>query len=213
MHNHYRQILAVTIAFYAIGIANIKFKKSFLILILTIAIHNSMIILAPILLLVGRRNIRSNFIIVITLILILSFIFSLFFQYFGYDGLYQIKRRFSSIAQVDTFSIRNMIYLLIMIFAICLLLVLEFTTRGRVHYLLASVLVYMTIIYALTLWFLPDQPSSRIFFLILTLVYLLFGLYIEIKFKTEPTVRLLYFHISLIPLLGLRGDGLVYYFI
>ena len=38
------------------------------------------------------------------------------------------------------------------------------------------------------------------------------GLYIENRFKPIQISRLLYFHLSLVPLLGLRGDGLYYYF-
>jgi len=214
MHNHYRQILAVTIAFYAIGIANKKFKKSTLIFIISIAIHNAMIILAPIIfLLVGNRKIWLNLLFMASLTIILSIIIPLFFANLGFDAWYEINRRFKAVGMMDASSIRNVMYLIIMIFGACLVIFLELSKKGKTHFLLVSVLVYMTIVYALTVWLLPDQPSSRIFFLILSLIYLLFGLYIEVKFKTEPIVRLLYFHVSLIPLLGLRGDGLVYYFI
>lgn len=213
MHNNYRQILAVTIALYAIGIVNTKFKKSFIIFLIAMAIHNAVVVLSPILLLVGKHKISSSFIYIASFAIIIGLIVPLFFMNFGYDGWYEISKRFRAVGYAETSSLRNIIYLFIMIFGACTVAFFDFTAKGKVNYLLASVLAYTTVLYALTIWFLPDQASSRIFFLILTLLYLLFGLYIETKFKTEPIVRLIYFHISLIPLLGLRGDGLVYYFV
>ncbi len=213
MHNHYRQILAVIITFYAIGILNKNVKKSFMIFLISIAIHNAMIVLFPIFLLLGKYKISSSLIITAGLTIVIGLIISLFFSNFGYDGWYEIYKRFRLVGYVDSSSVRNIIYLFIMIFGTCSVAFIEFTTKGKPNYMLAAVLAYLSVLYALTIWFLPDQASSRIFFLVLTLLYLLFGLYIETKFKTEPIVRLIYFHITLIPFLGLRGDGLVYYFV
>lgn len=213
MHNHYRQILALIIALYAIGILNKSVKKSFFIFLISIAIHNAMIVLFPIFLLLGKHKISSSTGFTVGLAIVIGLIMPLFLSSFGYDGWYEINRRFRLVGYVDASSVRNIMYLFIIIFGTCCVAFLEFTTKGKANYMLATVLAYLTILYGTTIWFLPDQASSRIFFLILALLFLLFGVYIETKFRTEPLVRLIYFHVTLIPLLGLRGDGLVYYFV
>jgi hypothetical protein len=212
MHNHYRQILAVIIAFYAIGLLNKNVKTSFITFLVSIAIHNAMIVLSPMFLLVGRHKISSWVTYIAGLAIAIGVIIPLFFSNFGYDGWYEINRRLRGVEYVNSSSVRNLIYLFIMIFSTCSVAFLEFITKGKANYIIVAVLAYMSTLYGFTVWFLPDQASSRIFFLVLTLLYILFGLYIETKFKADPIVRLVYFHITLIPLLGLSGDGLVYYF-
>ena len=132
--------------------------------------------------------------------------------FFGHDGWYEITRRFEQVGVREAFSTRNVIYLGLLILATFFVIILEYTSKRKTHVLLIVVLIYLTLVYCFGLWVFPEQGSSRIFFLVLTLFFLLLGLYVETKFKTEPTVRLLYFHLSLVPLIGLRGDGLVYNF-
>jgi hypothetical protein len=213
MHNHYRQILAFSVVLYAIGLLNKSIKKPFFIFLISIAIHNTMIVLLPIFLLLGKHKISFSIIFSAGLVVVIGLIASLLFGSFGYDAWYEINKRFSLVGYVDSSSIRNLIYLFLMIFTACSVAFLEFTAKGKANYKLTTVLAYLTILYGATILFLPDQASSRIFFLVLGLLYLLLGIYIETRFRTEPFVRLIYFHISLIPLLGLRGDGLVYYFV
>ncbi len=212
MHNHYRQILAVTIAMYAFGITDKKLVKSLFAFLISIAIHNAMIILLPILFLAGKRKISSSLMTLIGLAIIFVAVVPLTAVFFGYDSWYEINRRLSQVGVRDTFSARNVIYLGLLIFATLFVITVEFTSKRKAHYLLIVVLIYLTVLYCFSLWAFPEQGSSRIFFIVLTLLYLLLGLYVETKFKTEPTVRLLYFHLLLVPLMGLRGDGLVYNF-
>ena len=212
MHNHYRQILAFSVALYAIGLLKKSIKKPFFIFLTSLAIHNTMVVLLPIFLLLGKHKISSSIIFSAGLVVVIGLIAPLLFGSFGYDAWYEINRRFSLVGYVDSSSLRNIIYLFLMIFGACSVAFLEFTAKGKANYMLTTVLAYLTILYGATIWFLPDQASSRIFFLVLGLLYLLIGIYIETRFRTEPVVRLIYFHVTLIPLLGLRGDGLVYYF-
>jgi len=212
MHNHYRQIMAVTIAMYAIGLTKEKTLKSILVFLISMLIHNSTMLLLPILFLLGNRNFSSNFIKILVLALISSIFTFIFIPFFGYDGLSQILRRFSDLTVESTLNYRNLIYCYLLILATLFVIILEYNSYRRSGHLLIVVLIYFTIIYCLSVLLFNGQVSSRIFFLVLTPIYILIGLYIETKFKTEPTVRLIYFHISLIPLIGLKGDGLVYYF-
>ncbi len=213
MHNYYRQILASLITFYAMGILKKSVIKSFFIFFISIAIHNAMIVLFPIFLLLGKNKISSSLIFLVGLTLVVGLIMPVFMSHFGYDSWYEIIKRFSSVRYVDTSNVRNIIYLYIIIIGTFSVAFLEFTFKGKANYIFVTVLAYMSSLYGFTVWFVPDHDTSRIFFLILTLLCLLFGLYIETKFRTEPVVRLIYLHVTLIPLLGLSGDGLVYNFV
>lgn len=212
MHNHYRQIMAVTIAMYAIGLTKEKTLKSVFVFFISTLIHNSTILLLPILFLLGNSNVSSNIIKILVLALISSIFIFILFPIFGYDGGNQLLRRISDLTVESTLNYRNLIYCYLLILGTLFVIILEYNSYRRSGHLLIIVLIYFNIIYCLSFLLFDGQVSSRIFFLFLTPIYILIGLYIETKFKTEPTVRLIYFHISLIPLIGLKGDGLVYYF-
>ena len=60
MHNHYRQILAITIAMCAIGLADKKLGKALFIYLISILVHNAALMLFPVILLVKKFNILQG---------------------------------------------------------------------------------------------------------------------------------------------------------
>jgi hypothetical protein len=203
MHNHYRQILAVTVAMVAFGLAEKKLVTALVFYLCSILIHNSVALLFPIFLLAHKRITSFNLIGIGALAIILT----LFIPSYYLD---EIIRRFVQIGVRDVVHVRTEIYLYLLLLTTSFIIILEYTFNRRVQHLLIKVLISLTAIYLFSFVVFPNQGASRVFFMVLTLLYILIGLYIEVRFKTGPLVRLLYFHFSLIPLLGLRGDGLVY---
>lgn len=210
MHNHYRQILAVSFAMCAFGLAEKKTRKALFVYLISILTHNATILLFPIFLLARKRNISTFLMVLAVPAIIFIFFLPSYFSFFGYDGWYEIARRFSEVGVSDVSSARNQIYLYLLLLTTFSIIILEYASKGRVQYLLIKVLICLVAIYFVSFWIFPNQATSRVFFMILTLFYSLIGLYIEVKFKTESLIKLFYFHLALVPLLGLRGDGLVY---
>tara|TARA_B110000008_G_C16969836_1_gene563481 strand:+ start:787 stop:1761 length:975 start_codon:yes stop_codon:yes gene_type:complete len=213
MHNHYRQILAVTIAMCAFGIAEKKPRKALFVFLISIATHNGMVMLLPILLLSGKRKISTGVMTIAGLVTIITLFVPAYLGYFGYDGWSELIRRFNDIGTSDIATGRAKMYLYLLLLTTFFIIILEYSFKARAQYLLIKVLICLTAIYFVGFLLFPNHAASRVFFMVFTLFLPLTGLYVEIKFKTEPTVRLLYFHLSLVPLLGLRGDGLVYEFL
>lgn len=205
MHNHYRQILAMTVVMCAIGLSAKDSRKSLFVFLISISIHNAMLMLYPILLLAKKSKKMRQLLFMGVLAIILILFLPLYLR----D---EIIRRLLEVGTSDTVSVRNEIYLYVLIFVTFFIIILEYTTKGRVQKQLITVTIFLTIIYFCGFWFFPNHAASRVFFMVLTLLYLLIGIYIETKFKTGLTVRLFYLHLSLVPLLGVRGDGLVYEF-
>lgn len=203
MHNHYRQILGVAVAMVAFGLAEKKLVKALVFYLCSILIHNSVILLFPIFLLAHKRITSFNLIGIGAFVIILALFIPSYY-------LGEIIRRFVQIGVADVVHVRTEIYLYLLLLTTSFIIILEYTFNRRVQHLLIKVLISLTAIYLFSFVVFPNQAASRVFFMVLTLLYILIGLYIEVRFKTGPLVRLLYFHLSLIPLLGLRGDGLVY---
>ena len=203
MHNHYRQILAVTVAMVAFGLAERKLVKALVFYLCSILIHNATILLFPIFLLARKRVTSFNLIGIGALAIILT----LFIPSYYLD---EIIRRFVQIGVRDVVHVRTEIYLYLLLLTTSFIIILEYTFNRRVQHLLIKVLISLTAIFLFGFVLFPNQGVSRIFFMVITLLYILIGLYIEVRFKTGPIEKLLYFHFSLIPLLGLRGDGLFY---
>ena len=212
MHNHYRQILAVTFAMCALGLAEKKTRKALFVYLISILTHNATVLLLPIFLLALKRNISSLLKVLAVSAIIFTFFLPSSFSLFGYDAWYEITRRFYEVGVSGVSSGRNVIYLYLLLLTAFFIIILEYASKRRLQYLFIKVLICLVAIYFISFWFFPNQATSRVFFMVLTLLYPLIGLYIEVKFKTESLVKLFYFHLALVPLLGLRGDGLVYNF-
>jgi len=207
MHNHYRQILAITIAMCAIGLADKKLGKALFIYLISILVHNAALMLFPVILLVKKFNILTYLIVIAAL----AIIFNFFIPSFLIDEIY--RRLDDKTLTVDIFNIRTLLYASLLFFLTLTVIISEYFAKSRENFLLIKVLFSFTLIYLFSLWFFPNNlVASRVFFMVLTVIFILIGLYIENRFKPIQISRLLYFHLSLVPLLGLRGDGLYYYF-
>ena len=207
MHNHYRQILAVTIAMCAIGLADKELRKAYFLFVVSVLIHNGAALLFPILMLVQeKRHLFSKFIV----LLVLSVMMILFIPS---DVFYEITRRVNEVEVRSGSDARTEIYLYLLMFSTFVIIVLEYGFKWKVRFnFLIQLMGCMTAIYFVSFLVFSSQPAGRVFFMILTMLYIFIGMYIDVKFKTGSLKKFLYFHLSLIPLLGLQGDGLVYEF-
>jgi len=215
MHNYYRQILGVTIAICAMGLADKKLGKALFIFLISILVHNATILLFPIILLVKKYNIFYCLIVIAAL----TIIFNLFMSYapnyiVPTYFISEVSRRFyETTLTVDVFNTRTLIYASLLFLLTFFVILSEYLAKSRENFILIKVLFFLNLVYLFSLLFFPNNlVASRIFFMVLTLIFILIGLYIENRFKPIQISRLLYFHLSLVPLLGLRGDGLYYYF-
>jgi len=207
MHNHYRQILAVTIAMYAIGLAGKDLRKAYFLFIVSILIHNAAAVLFPIIMLAQeKRYLLFNSIALLVLsIMVILFIPS--------DTFYEITRRINEVGARSGSDARTEIYLYLLLFSTFVIFIIEYGFKWKVRFnLLIQLMGCMTAIYFVSLLAFSSQPAGRVFFMILTMLYIFIGMYVDVKFNTGSLKKLLYFHLSLIPLLGLQGDGLVYEF-
>ena len=206
MHNHYRQILAVTIAMCALGLAEKKPAKAFFIFLIAVLTHNASVLLAPILLILNKRNLTLK-------IFLMGLLTSIFILFLPSDYIIgEIMRRFAQTEARETIAARTEVYLYLLLFCTFFVILLEYLYKRKVQTKFIMLIIFLTFIYFVSFWLFANQPASRVFFMVLTILFLLIGMYIEVRFKTGSIERLIYFHISLIPLLGLRGDGLVYEF-
>ena len=206
MHNHYRQILAVAIAMCALGLAEKKPMKAFFIFLISALTHNATLLLAPILLILHKRNLTFN--------LWLMGFFAVIFILFPPSDFFisEVFRRFSETEVRETIAARAEIYLYLILFCTFFVILLEYFYKRKVQAKFIMLIMLLTLVYFVSFLLFANQPASRVFMMVLTILFLLIGFYIEVRFKTGSIERLIYFHISLVPLLGLRGDGLVYEF-
>ena len=206
MHNHYRQILAITFVLYSIGCAEKKPTKGYFFFLISILIHNATVLFLPIYLLIQKRNLSIN--LFLTGVLFTILIFFLPFEYIGEE----VYRRFAETETRNNLALRTEIYLYLLLFCSGFIILLEYLSKRDAQTNFVKILILLTLVYFVSFWVFANQPASRVFFMVLTLLFLLIGLYIEVRFKAGSFERLTYFHISLIPLLGLSGDGLIYEF-
>jgi len=206
MHNHYRQILAVTIAMCALGLAEKKPMKAFFIFLISVLTHNALVLLAPILLILSKRNLTLK----ISLIGLFAVIFILFLP--SDYIIAEVMRRFADTEARETIAARTEIYLYLILFCTFFVMLLEYFYKRKVQAKFIMLIMLLTLVYFVSFLLFANQPASRVFMMVLPILFLLIGLYIEVRFKIGSIERLIYFHISLVPLLGLRGDGLVYEF-
>jgi hypothetical protein len=207
MHNHYRQILAVCFSMCAVGLVDKDLRKAYFFFIVSILIHNAAAMLFPIFMLIQqKRYLFFNFI-------FLSALSVIMILFLPSDISYEIKRRITDISTRSYSDTRTEIYLYLLLFSTFVIIVIEYSSKWEVRQNpLIKIMCCMTAIYFMSFLLLADQPASRVFFMILTMLYIFIGMYVDVRFNNGSLKKLLYMHLSLIPLLGLQGDGLVYEF-
>jgi hypothetical protein len=190
MHNTYRQILALAVFLFAFGNAQEKVGKSILVYLVAFFIHNSVILLAPVFLLI-LNNFKCQkfaFISLVLMALALGVASSI-------PDLWVVKSIGAEIGQ-------NIAYLyqavLLSIFAF--LLIFESTSKYRSSRLLLKVMATLVATYFACFVILESQTLERVFFMVLVVIFPIFGAYFESRFKPKPAIRLVYLHLAISPL-------------
>ena len=213
MHNHLRQLLAFSIAIYSFSICLDRPKISYFSFLVSLLVHNAVIILLPVFFIIKNYNIKYLISAIIFLILAYDYLLPNYLTYFGFDLQYELARRYEVLQGKSSPSGRNTFYLLLLIAGCLFVISAEIFAKHRPpNFKVISLIVYFSIIYLFSYLYLSDQASARIFQLSLSMLFLIYGGYVATYFKSNIVNRSPYFILTLVSLLGLPGDGLVYYF-
>lgn len=190
-NNTYRFILSVPFALYAIGLAKNAPVKSIGYFFISIFIHNSCILLFPILVLVrGRYHSKLLASLISCLLVIAMYMMDTFSSSFfaRSDGL-EIGQKIA------------LIYLCTILLITFFIVFFEYIAQSKINSLFLSIMIYMLIMYFSAYLFMTSLNAQRVFFLFLALLYPMLGFYIETRFKSGFYTRVAYSHIALLPLL------------
>tara|TARA_B100000767_G_scaffold220776_1_gene209118 strand:+ start:14097 stop:15098 length:1002 start_codon:yes stop_codon:yes gene_type:complete len=190
MHNTYRSILALTIFLFAFGNAKEKVGKSIFIYAISFFIHNAVILLAPVFVLI-LNNFKYQKFAFISLLLMLSglgVISSISDPFVAKSGGEQIGQRIAYIYQAVLLSMFALVY------------VFESTSESRSSRILLKVMAGLITIYSGCFVILESQTLERVFFMVMVVLFPIFGVYLETRFKPKPLIRLAYLHLAISPL-------------
>ena len=95
----------------------------------------------------------------------------------------------------------GLIYAFVVVFIGIFIAIFEIDYRKKVNTLLMRVLAYFILLYLASYMLLPSQGAERMLFLIMSILYPVLGIYLEVAFKSGYLVRLFYTHITLAPML------------
>ena len=191
LENSYRQILAVCIGLLALGCAHRSPRKGSILLIASFFIHNVLVVLAPVFIML--KNGRFSTIITTVLILVV------------FIALYMISNSTNPLVQksggIEIGQRIGLIYAFVVVFIGIFIAIFEIDYRKKVNTLLMRVLAYFILLYLASYMLLPSQGAERMLFLIMSILYPVLGIYLEVAFKSGYLVRLFYTHITLAPML------------
>ena len=199
MSNYYRQIIATAVLLYAIGsIGNKKTLQGILLFIVSVFIHNPSIIFAPLLLTFSKYTYK------ITAISLLLLIPTAFQFVLGSDNGFFARSSGNHIGE----NIAN-IYLLVFFIIFLINLSLDFlkpNDKQEIHYFLfVSIIIYAFILLSNV----NSGSSERYAFYIFTLIFPVIGYFFEQKMRDKVTIRLIYYHLSIIPILTIYSGFLM----
>jgi len=190
MHNTYRQILALAVFLYAFGNAKEKVGKGILVYLVAFFIHNSVILLAPVFLLVLNEFKCQKFAFISLVLMALGL------------GVASTIPDFWIIKSTGVEIGQSIAYLyqavLLIIFAF--LVVFESRSKYRSSGLLLKVMATLVVTYFACFSILQSQALERVFFTVLVVIFPIFGAYFETRFKPKPAIRLVYLHLAISPL-------------
>lgn len=199
MSNAYRGIFALPFVLLSLGYIKKKPKKGYLIFFLSIFIHNSSAILFPFLLLLRSKS-QLKIIPLVSIFLLLFFIF----QIDTFTSKYLIRA--DAIEIGDRIS---SVYLFILISISIFIIFLESVVKERGNEQFLYLFSYLFFIY-LTLYFsTSSQQAERVFLLIMSILFIPMGIYLENKLKPTYVVRLVYLVFVLSPLLIIWPESIL----
>ena len=192
MHNIYRQIIATAIFIIVIGlVGNKKTFRGYITSLIAVLIHNPVAFFLPVLVMTMKNNLYkySSFIVLGLIILFLQ-------------ALNQIDTPF--LAREDSIEIgKNIPYLYLISLYVILgfVLLTELNTKDKVNSYFLSILIISTVFYTYSTFTFSSEQSQRFIFYIFGLLFPFFGFYLETRFKPVILSRLIFFHVSLAPLI------------
>lgn len=190
MHNTYRQILALAFFLLALGLSKEKARKSTFIYLVAFFIHNSVVLLAPIFLMVlnNYRYQKFAFISLVICILGIAYLSNMADPWILKSTSGEIGRNIAYL------------YLGVLLSMYVFLLIFESQGKDRSSWLLRKLMFTLIAIYSGCFMILESQALERVFFLVMAVLFPIFGVYLEARFKPKSATRLIYLHLAISPL-------------
>lgn len=187
----YRQLLAVCIGLLALGCAHSSTRKGFILLMASVFIHNVLIVLAPVIMMLRNGRLSGIITIVSSLVIFIAL----------YIAANSINPLVQKSGGIEIGQRIGLIYVFVIVFIGIFIAIFEQHYSKKINTLLIGVLVYFILLYLVSNLILPAQGAERMMFLIMAILYPILGLYLEVAFKSGYLVRLVYTHITLVPML------------
>ncbi len=190
MHNVYRQILASSIFLVSIGlIGNKKPIKGYLTSLISVFIHNASGMFLP-LLMVSTKNKIFQYLSFIILIPIIFFVI----------GINDSSSDFSVRERGEIGKTIKYMYLISLGLMLSALIFIELKAKERNNSTFVSLFSILFILYIGNVFFVSSEQAQRITFYIFSMLFPFFGYFFFITFKPRIIASLVFFHISLLPL-------------
>jgi len=191
MHNTYRQILAATVFLISIGlIGNRKTIKGYLVSLVAVFIHNASGLFLPLLMITTKSKFiqYSSFLMLIPVIIFLLTVSDSNSDFITREGF--------EIGQ----TIKYM-YLIVFTFLLGALLFLELKIEKRKNKIFVGLFFISYVIYLFTVFSISSEQAQRLSFYIFCMLFPFMGYYCSDRFKPRIITNLIFFHLSLAPLL------------
>ena len=194
MHNVYRQILALSLFLCAIGyFGNDKLYKGFVFFLIAVFVHNAIVLFFPSLLFVSNK-IKYKALVVGTILVALAIVF--FEQ--EIIAAYVVKAEGFKSGENIAF-----LYLLVLVIIFSAILMVEF--KARKNSVFIGYILMLIITYAISAFSLTSGGAERVAYYTFAMMFPVLAYYIESRFKDKVTMRVVYYHFSLVPILTIHS--------
>lgn len=196
LNNVYRQIFGLVIFSNSLNyVIDKKYILAITFFIISLFLHNSILLFSPIFILM-YKNKFFNYISYFMLIVI-----TLFFIYYGMES--ELLDRLSSFEQEIGENIAFLLfYVLVFIFIIYKLINNKVKFKNEVF---SNLLILNSFIYFIIMLNFGSLSSLRISYSVFFLLLPYFALFVENSFLQKTSSRLIFFHLSLIPIFTFTG--------
>jgi hypothetical protein len=198
MHNQYRLSVALMLSICAIGYSKDKFGKGSFVFVLSVFTHNAVLLLTPIFLLVANNYRYKKLAPIATLLMFLALHIVL-----NNSNDFIKKSIGLDIGQKLPYFYFGALLIIALIISMC-----EYAFRSWSHSTLLKIITFCVIILLFAMVKVNSQISERIFFMIMTVLFPLIGVYVEDRFKPKIITRLGYLHLTFSPLLFLYNGAI-----
>lgn len=197
IHNILRQLIAVVFIMNAFGyIGNKKYLRGLTVFFISFFIHNAMFYFLPVLLLTMGKPMAKK-------LSVISLLFIVFFNSYITTSSNELLYR--------AFKLDEEGHNIILLYSYSLYGILLFLTIMEMHYkkvrklLLVWIVLILNIIYLSALSSFSSGMAQRVAFLVLLFLYPILAFYIELVFKQKMLLRIVFFHLSILPLIFIHN--------